>query len=54
MPKMSLDDARRPSQTPGRLMVLVDTSVWIRFLTNRAPYAQQLDKLLALDKVMGH
>ncbi len=24
-------------------MVLVDTSVWIRFLANRAPYARELE-----------
>lgn len=35
-------------------MVLVDTSVWIRFLANRAPYAAGLDRLLALDEVCGH
>src|SRR5207245_8614774 len=35
-------------------MVLVDTSVWIRFLANRAPYAAQLDRLLGLDEVTGH
>ncbi len=35
-------------------MVLVDTSVWIRFLANRAPYAIELDRLLALDEVAGH
>ena len=35
-------------------MVLVDTSVWIRFLANRAPYARELDKLLSLDEVTGH
>ena len=35
-------------------MVLVDTSVWIRFLANRAPYAAELDRLLALDEVTGH
>ena len=35
-------------------MVLVDTSVWIRFLANRAPYAAQLDKLLGLDEIVGH
>jgi hypothetical protein len=33
-------------------MVLVDTSVWIRFLANRAPYAAEL--LLGLDEVTGH
>lgn len=35
-------------------MVLVDTSVWIRFLANRAPYASELDRLLSLDEVSGH
>ena len=35
-------------------MVLVDTSVWIRFLANRAPYAAELDRLLGLDEVAGH
>jgi len=35
-------------------MVLVDTSVWIHSLANRAPYAAQLDRLLALDEVAGH
>lgn len=35
-------------------MVLVDTSVWIRFLGNRSPYAQEMDRLLALDEVAGH
>lgn len=35
-------------------MVVVDTSVWIRFLANRAPYAAELDRLLALDEVAGH
>ena len=35
-------------------MVLVDTSVWIRFLANRPPYAAGLDRLLALDQVAGH
>lgn len=35
-------------------MVLVDTSVWIRFLANRAPYAAELDRLLSLDEVAGH
>ena len=36
------------------MMVLVDTSVWIRFLANRAPYAIELDRLLGLDEVTGH
>ncbi len=35
-------------------MVLVDTSVWVRFLANRAPYTAELDRLLALDEVAGH
>ncbi|MFN8643227.1 MAG: PIN domain-containing protein [Candidatus Binatia bacterium] len=35
-------------------MVLVDTSIWIRFLAGREPYARQLDRLLASDRVLGH
>ena len=35
-------------------MVLVDTSVWIRFLGNRAPFANELDRLLTLNEVTGH
>jgi predicted nucleic acid-binding protein len=35
-------------------MVLVDTSVWIRALSNRAEYKTELDKLLALDQVASH
>ena len=35
-------------------MVLVDTSVWIRFLANRPPYAAELDRLLGLGEVTGH
>jgi predicted nucleic acid-binding protein len=35
-------------------MVLVDTSVWIRSLANRAPYRAELDRLLTLDRVAGH
>ena len=35
-------------------MILVDTSVWIRFLANRAPYAAELDHLLDQDEVAGH
>jgi predicted nucleic acid-binding protein len=34
--------------------VLVDTSVWIRFLANRGPYAGELDALLGRDEVRGH
>lgn len=36
------------------MRVLVDTSVWIRFLSNRAPYAIRLDELLSRDEVSGH
>jgi predicted nucleic acid-binding protein len=36
------------------MTVLVDTSVWIRFLANRAPYAADLDDLLSRDEVSGH
>ena len=36
------------------MIVLVDTSVWIRFLSNRAPYAQALDSLLSRDEASGH
>jgi len=36
------------------MIVLVDTSVWIRFLANRAPYAEKLDGLLSRDEVSGH
>ena len=35
-------------------MVLVDTSVWIRFLSNRAPYARDLEDLLSRGEVCGH
>jgi predicted nucleic acid-binding protein len=36
------------------MMVLVDTSVWIGFLANRAPYAGELDRLLSREEVSGH
>jgi predicted nucleic acid-binding protein len=36
------------------MIVLVDTSVWIRFLSNRPPYAAELDRLLSRDEVSGH
>ena len=36
------------------MIVLVDTSVWIRFVANRAPYAAGLDTLLSRDEVSGH
>ena len=35
-------------------MVLVDTSVWIRFLAGREPHASGLDDLLATDEVLRH
>jgi predicted nucleic acid-binding protein len=35
-------------------MVLVDTSVWVRFLSGREPFARGLDALLAEDRVLGH
>ena len=35
-------------------MVLVDTSVWIRFLANKAPDAGGLDDLLDRGEVSGH
>ncbi|MGH9522293.1 MAG: type II toxin-antitoxin system VapC family toxin [Terriglobales bacterium] len=34
--------------------VLVDTSVWIRALSNRAPYAGDLDELLERNEASGH
>ena len=36
------------------MIVLVDTSVWIRFLSNRSPHAAELDGLLSRDEVSGH
>ena len=36
------------------MIVLVDTSVWIRFLSNRAPFAATLDELLSQEEVSGH
>ena len=35
-------------------MVLVDTSVWIRFLAGRAPFAAGLDSLLDQGEVLAH
>ena len=35
-------------------MVLVDTSIWIRFLAGAKPYAGELDRLLSNDEVLGH
>lgn len=36
------------------MIVLVDTSVWIRFLSNRPAYTAELDRLLSLGHVSGH
>lgn len=35
-------------------MILVDTSVWIRFLSNQSPYSERLDALLDRGEVTGH
>ena len=35
-------------------MVLVDTSVWIRFFRGREPFGSELERLLFLDEVSGH
>jgi len=35
-------------------MVLVDASVWTRFLYGREPYLHDLGKLLVLGQVVGH
>ena len=35
-------------------MVLVDTSIWIRFLAGKEPFVTELDQLLAEDEVIGH
>lgn len=35
-------------------MVLVDSSIWIRFLSNGQPYAAELDYLLDRGQVAGH
>jgi predicted nucleic acid-binding protein len=34
--------------------VLVDTSIWIQFLSNRSPQAARLDALLSREEVVGH
>ena len=36
------------------MSVLADTSVWIRFLANKAPFAGELDRLLIDGAVTGH
>ena len=35
-------------------MVLVDTSVWIRYLAGQPPYLAELGRLLGLDEVTAH
>ncbi len=35
-------------------MVIVDTSVWIRFLAGQEPFASGLDQLLDHDEVLAH
>ena len=35
-------------------MILVDTSVWVRFLAGREPYARELDRLLMENDALGH
>jgi predicted nucleic acid-binding protein len=35
-------------------MVLVDTSVWIRFLAGKDPYSEELSRLLSFDDVAAH
>jgi predicted nucleic acid-binding protein len=35
-------------------VVLVDTSIWIRFLAAKEPYASELDRLLAHDAALAH
>ena len=36
------------------MRVLVDTSVWVRFLEGTEPWASELDRLLAEEGVLGH
>ena len=36
------------------MIVLVDTSVWVRFLANQAPYAAGVNHLLQLEMVVAH
>jgi len=35
-------------------VVLVDTSVWVRFLAGTEPFAGNLDRLLGANEVLGH
>lgn len=36
------------------MMVLVDTSVWVRALSAKQPYRDKLDELLATESVLAH
>jgi predicted nucleic acid-binding protein len=36
------------------MIVLVDTSVWIRFLSGRSAYVEEMDRLLSREEVSGH
>ena len=42
------------STSAADVPALADTSVWIRFLANRAPFAGRLDELLGQGEVCGH
>ncbi len=35
-------------------MVLVDTSVWLRFVASRMPFVAEMDRLLSRNEVTGH
>jgi predicted nucleic acid-binding protein len=35
-------------------MILVDTSIWIKFLGGQQPYLTEVDRLLSLDQVCAH
>lgn len=35
-------------------MIIVDSSVWIRYFRNQRPWADELDRLLILNDVAGH
>src|SRR5436309_456742 len=48
------EDQQARCPTARRLMVLVDTSVWIRFLAGRTPFAAGLDALLDQGEVLAH
>jgi predicted nucleic acid-binding protein/Arc/MetJ family transcription regulator len=45
---------QKPPRKRGAWMVLVDTSVWIRFLKGTESYATELERLLSNDEVLGH